>query len=41
MTLTFKSVESGDFDLIYTIPLEIGQRYEELTSFNRGRDFNR
>ena len=40
MTLTFKSVESGDFDLIYTIPLEIGQRYEELTSFNRGRDFN-
>ncbi|EIB6805471.1 hypothetical protein C8137_RS00740 [Enterococcus faecalis] len=40
MTLTFKAVESGNFDLIYTIPLEVGQRYEELTSFNRGRDFN-
>ena len=40
MTLTFKAVESGNFDLVYTIPLEVGQRYEELTSFNRGRDFN-
>lgn len=25
----------------YKIPEEVGRRYEELTSFNRGRDFNK
>lgn len=27
--------------LAYKIPDEVGRRYEELTSFNRGRDFNK
>lgn len=39
--LTFESVSIGDFDLEYEIPHEVGKRYEELTSFNRGRDFNK
>lgn len=39
--LTFKSVINNDFELVYEIPKEVGERYEELTSFRHGRDFNR
>ncbi len=41
MTLTFNSVINNNWDLEYTIPENVGKRYEELTSFSRGRDFNR
>ncbi|MEW3521213.1 hypothetical protein AB1I60_08485 [Enterococcus entomosocium] len=39
--LTFEKVQQGNFELVYKIPKEVGQRYEELTSFYRGRDFNK
>lgn len=38
--LTFKNVVNEDFELDYEIPKEVGERYEQLTSFKRGRDFN-
>lgn len=39
--LTFENVENNNFDLVFEIPKEVGERYEELTSFSRGRDFNK
>lgn len=39
--LTFENVKKNDFDLVYEIPKSVGETYEELTSFNRGRDFNK
>lgn len=39
--LTFEEVKQGNYDLDYKIPEEVGKRYEELTSFYRGRDFNK
>lgn len=39
--LTFEKVQQGNFELVYKIPKEVGQRYEELTSFYRERDFNK
>ncbi|MFZ7302003.1 hypothetical protein ACLSY4_16675 [Enterococcus gallinarum] len=38
--LTFENVLNGRIELVYQIPKEVGERYEELTSFDRGRDFN-
>lgn len=38
--LTFENVKNGDFELVHKIPQEVGERYESLTSFRRGRDFN-
>lgn len=38
--LTFENVKDGDFELVHKIPQEVGERYESLTSFRRGRDFN-
>ncbi|HCM90604.1 MULTISPECIES: hypothetical protein [Vagococcus] len=38
--LTFASVKNGEFELVYQIASEVGERYEDLTSFRRGRDFN-
>ena len=38
--LTFENVENGIINLVYTIPTDVGTRYEDLTSFTRGRDFN-
>lgn len=39
--LTFENVKKRKFDLVYKIPKEVGESYENLTSFNRGRDFNK
>lgn len=41
MDLNFKSVIERNFELVYKIPKEVGERYEELTSFDKGRDFNK
>ena len=41
MNLSFRSVIERNFELVYKIPKEVGERYEELTSFSRGRDFNK
>lgn len=41
MELSFKSVIQRNFELVYKIPQEVGERYESLTSFSRGRDFNK
>lgn len=41
MNLNFRSVIERNFELVYKIPKEVGERYEELTSFNRGYDFNK
>ncbi|HGF7142699.1 TPA: hypothetical protein ACF3DF_000585 [Enterococcus faecium] len=41
MDLSFRSVIERNFELVYKIPKEVGERYEELTSFNRGYDFNK
>lgn len=41
MNLNFKSVIERNFELVYKIPKEVGERYEELTSFDKGRDFNK
>lgn len=41
MNLSFRSVIERNFELVYKIPKEVGERYEELTSFNMGRDFNK
>lgn len=38
--LTFKNVINNDYELEHQLPKEICDRYEELTSFNRGRNFN-
>lgn len=40
MELTFANVKKNSYDLVYKIDENVGKRYEELTSFNRGRDFN-
>ena len=37
MDLNFKSVIERNFELVYKIPKEVGERYEELTSFDKGR----
>lgn len=39
-SLSLEQVLSGDFQLVHEIPEEVGQRYESLTSFKRGKDFN-
>lgn len=41
MNLTFENVLKKNFELVYEIPKEVGERYEKLTSFSRGRDFNK
>ncbi|EMF0487721.1 hypothetical protein IDE18_001039 [Enterococcus faecium] len=41
MDLNFRSVIERNFELVYKIPKEVGERYEELTSFDKGRDFNK
>lgn len=41
MNLNFRSVIERNFELVYKIPKEVGERYEELTSFDKGRDFNK
>ncbi|EMW5545018.1 hypothetical protein AAFB30_002695 [Enterococcus faecium] len=41
MNLSFRSVIERNFELVYKIPQEIGERYESLVSFNRGYDFNK
>ena len=41
MNLSFRSVIERNFELVYKIPKEVGERYEELTSFSRGKDFNK
>ncbi len=38
MNLSFRSVIERNFELVYKIPKEVGERYEELTSFSRGRN---
>ncbi|UDM70158.1 hypothetical protein [Vagococcus fluvialis] len=38
--LTFKNVMNDDFELEHTISQSVGENYERLTSFRRGRDFN-
>lgn len=41
MNLNFRSVIERNFELVYKIPREVGERYESLISFNRGYDFNK
>lgn len=41
MNLSFRSVIERNFELVYKIPREVGERYESLISFNRGYDFNK
>lgn len=39
--LTFENVKKREYDLVHTVDKEVGERYEELTSFRQGRDFNK